>query len=201
HTDARFHGLTRFSVYQGRWFCSYRDFERDILPMCQAEGLALAPWGALGRGQFKTPSEFGEPGTRNMGPQEETHRAMGAKLTEIGARRDVPVPGPCIALAYLLHKAPYVFPVIGCRTVEQLETNIGCLGVKLTRAEMDEIEDTVPFDVGFPLSFLFETPHQKYRSDMTTSDIWQVTCNTRIESVPMLRPIEPKQGYNRMDRK
>ncbi|KAL4987989.1 putative sterigmatocystin biosynthesis dehydrogenase stcV [Aspergillus falconensis] len=196
---ARFHGLTRFCVYQGRWSCSYRDFERDILPMCQSEGLALAPWGALGRGQFKSAEEFQQEGTRNMGPQEEKHRLMGAKLAEVGQRKGVAV--AAIALAYLLHKAPYVFPVIGCRTVEQLETNITSLGVELTDEEIYDIEDTTPFDVGFPMAFLFETPQQKYRSDMTTRHIWQVTCNTRIESVPKPRPIEPKQGYKQMDRK
>lgn len=45
---ARDHALTQFSVYQGHWSAAARDFERDILPMCEAEGMALAPWGALG---------------------------------------------------------------------------------------------------------------------------------------------------------
>ncbi|KAL4789086.1 putative sterigmatocystin biosynthesis dehydrogenase stcV [Aspergillus venezuelensis] len=195
---ARFHGLTRFSIYQGRWSCSYRDFEREILPMCQAEGLAIAPWGALGRGQFKSPEDFQQEGTRNMGPQEEKHRKMGEKLAELGHRKGAAPTS--IALAYLLHKAPYVFPVIGCRTVEQLESNIESLSVELTDHEIYEIEDTLPFDVGFPMSFLFETPQQKYRSDMTTRHIWQVTCNSRLETVPKPRPIAPKQGYNQMDR-
>ncbi|KAK1068102.1 hypothetical protein LTR33_011213, partial [Friedmanniomyces endolithicus] len=44
---ARFHGLTQFGVYQGHWSAAFRDFERDILPMCEAEGMGLAPWGAL----------------------------------------------------------------------------------------------------------------------------------------------------------
>ncbi|OJI99535.1 hypothetical protein ASPVEDRAFT_126340 [Aspergillus versicolor CBS 583.65] len=195
---ARFHGLTRFCVYQGRWSCSYRDFEREILPMCQSEGLAIAPFGALGRGQFKTADEFQQSGTRNMGPQEEKHRLMAAKLAEVGQRKGVAPTS--IALAYVLHKSPYVFPVIGCRTVEHLESNIESLAVALTDEEIYEIEDATPFDIGFPMSFLFEMPGQKYRSDMTTRHIWQVTCNTRLEAVPKLRPIEPKQGYNQMDR-
>lgn len=47
---ARFHGLTQFAVYQGHWSAAFRDFERDIIPMVEAEGMALAPWGAIGRG-------------------------------------------------------------------------------------------------------------------------------------------------------
>lgn len=50
---ARSHGMRGFSVYQGRWSAADRDLERDILPMCKAEGMALAPWGVLGGGYFK----------------------------------------------------------------------------------------------------------------------------------------------------
>ncbi|MBZ5797355.1 aldo/keto reductase, partial [Burkholderia contaminans] len=51
---ARNHGLRQFSVYQGLWSAANRDFERDIIPMCKDEGMALAPWGSLGSGKFKT---------------------------------------------------------------------------------------------------------------------------------------------------
>jgi aryl-alcohol dehydrogenase-like predicted oxidoreductase len=53
---ARDHGLRQFVVYQGLWSAAKRDFERDIIPMCEAEGMGLAPWGALGGGNFKTVS-------------------------------------------------------------------------------------------------------------------------------------------------
>lgn len=36
----------------GHWSAAFRDFEREILPMIQAENMGIAPWGALGRGQF-----------------------------------------------------------------------------------------------------------------------------------------------------
>jgi aryl-alcohol dehydrogenase-like predicted oxidoreductase len=53
---ARDHGLRQFVVYQGLWSAAKRDFEREIIPMCEAEGMGLAPWGALGGGNFKTVS-------------------------------------------------------------------------------------------------------------------------------------------------
>ncbi|KIA75639.1 dehydrogenase [Aspergillus ustus] len=196
---ARFHGLTRFCIYQGKWSCSFRDLEREIIPMCQSEGLALAAWGALGRGQYRTPEEF-EKGGRKMGPQEEKNIIMAEKLTEIGKRKGGVQP-TSIALAYLLQKVPYVFPVIGCRTVQQLETNLEALEVELTQEEIYEIEDTLPFDAGFPMAFLFECPGQTYRTDMTTRHIWQVTASSRLETVPKPRPIEPKQGRNQADPK
>jgi len=50
--DARSHGLTPFSVYQGRWNAAFRDMEAEIIPMCEDQGMAIVPWAALGGGQL-----------------------------------------------------------------------------------------------------------------------------------------------------
>jgi aryl-alcohol dehydrogenase-like predicted oxidoreductase len=183
-TDARFHGLTRFSVYQGHWSCAFRDFERDILPMCESEGLGLAPWGVLGRGQFRSSEDYKQNG-RKMGGQDEKHRRVAEKLDELAKKKNT-LP-TSIALAYVMHKAPYVFPVVGGRKVEHVQGNIDALGIVLSDEELNEIDDAEPFDVGFPMNFMFETPKQKYRMNMTARDIWQLTCNTRLETVPKQR--------------
>lgn len=54
---ARDHGKTPFVIYQGRWNVLIRDFERDIIPMCRHEGMALAPWEVLGGGKIRTDAE------------------------------------------------------------------------------------------------------------------------------------------------
>lgn len=182
--DARHHGLTRFSVYQGHWSCSFRDMEREIIPMCESEGLGIMPWGVLGRGQFRSSEEYAREG-RKMGPQDETHRRMTAKLSELAERKNT-VP-TSVALAYVMHKVPYVFPVLGGRKVEHLKSNIEALGIELTAEEIQEIDSSEPFDPGYPLNFLFEAPGQSYRLDMSARHIWQLTCNTRLETVPKPR--------------
>ena len=55
---ARDHALRQFSVYQGLYNAAKRDAERDILPMLRDEGMAFAPWGALGGGKFKTEEQM-----------------------------------------------------------------------------------------------------------------------------------------------
>ena len=55
-----------------------------------------------------------------------------------------------VAIAYHLQKAPYVFPIIGGRKVEQLEGNITALDIPLTPEQVKRIESAVPFDPGFP---------------------------------------------------
>jgi aryl-alcohol dehydrogenase-like predicted oxidoreductase len=71
---AKDHGKTPFSVYQGKWSVLERSFERDIVPMARAEGLALAPWEVLGGGKIRTDAEearrreTGEKGRMVYGP-------------------------------------------------------------------------------------------------------------------------------------
>ena len=66
---ARDHGKTPFVVYQGAWSVLERDFERDIIPMARAEGMALAPWNVLAAGKIRTDAE--EQKRREAGEQGE----------------------------------------------------------------------------------------------------------------------------------
>jgi len=146
---AREHGLRQFSVYQGRWSAALRDFERDIIPMCVAEGMALAPWGALGGGQFKDPKDIGTDGGRNF-PNYGTSQdqSVSKVLSKIAAAHDTVITS--VALAYVMHKAPYVYPICGGRKVEHLKGNIEALALRLSAEEIEEIDAGYEFDVGFP---------------------------------------------------
>lgn len=64
-------GKTPFVIYQGAWNVLQRDFERDIIPMARAEGLALAPWNVLAGGKLRTDEE--EEKRRKTG-ENGTHR-------------------------------------------------------------------------------------------------------------------------------
>lgn len=55
-----------------------------------------------------------------------------------------------VAIAYVMQKVPYVFPVIGGRKVEHLTSNLAALDIALTPEHYRKIESAVPFDVGFP---------------------------------------------------
>ena len=63
-----------------------------------------------------------------------------------------------VALAYVMHKTPYVFPIVGGRKIEHLKGNIEALSLELTDEDMKEIEATVPFDIGFPMSMVGTEP-------------------------------------------
>jgi diketogulonate reductase-like aldo/keto reductase len=165
--------------------------------MCEAEGMGLAPWGALGRGQFKTKEEYEHPGRdgRKMGDQNPKFERVARKLGEIAEKKGTLVTS--IALAYVMHKAPYVFPIVGGRKVEHLKGNIEALAVELTNEEIDEIDGAEPFDIGFPISFLWEYGGQKYNTRMTPQDLGLIRANGYIETVPKVEPITAGYGAKR----
>lgn len=154
---ARQHGLRQFSIYQGRWSAADRSFEREIIPMCLDEGMALAPWGAIGGGAFKTKAqrESAEPGGRNakfmtLGNEEKVSDV----LEKIANNRSPVPPITSVALAYVMHKSPYVLPIVGGRKTSHLESNIAALGLRLTSEDIKEIDAAYGFDMGFPHQFL-----------------------------------------------
>ncbi|GLA83612.1 hypothetical protein AtubIFM56815_007817 [Aspergillus tubingensis] len=75
-------------------------------------------------------------------------------LDTVAKRHGEGVSVTSVAIAYVLQKTPYLFPIIGGRTVEQLEENVQALGLELTAEDVKDIDAAYPFDLGFPHSFL-----------------------------------------------
>ncbi|ENH69104.1 Norsolorinic acid reductase [Fusarium oxysporum f. sp. cubense race 1] len=149
---ARCNGLRQFSVYQGRWSAASRDFERDIIPMCQAEGMGIAPWGSLGGGKFKTEEQRNAREGRRVEASEKEIRTSKV-LESIANRKNTLITS--IALAYVMHKTSYVFPIIGGRKVDHLKANIQALTLHLSPEDIQEIDGANEFDAGFPNDFLY----------------------------------------------
>ncbi|KAI8654145.1 Aldo-ket-red domain-containing protein [Fusarium sp. Ph1] len=183
---ARQHGLRQFSVYQGRWSAADRDFERDIIPMCRAEGMGLAPWGTLGRGLFK-PKDQIKVGGRNMPSMNNGRESLvSEKLEQIANAKGVPITS--VALAYVLHKSPFVFPILGGRKLDHIRGNIEALGLRLTSQEIEDIETAYPFDVGFPHNFLSGNTNRGPRGP---GDIRTANVRGLFDYVEDIHPILP----------
>lgn len=104
---ANAHSLTPFAVYQGKWSAADRDFERDILPMCQHYGMALAPWGALGQGRFRTPEQVAQREKESGmslrgGGQSEKEKKISMALDSVAQKVKRSIAQ--VALAYVMSK-------------------------------------------------------------------------------------------------
>jgi aryl-alcohol dehydrogenase-like predicted oxidoreductase len=161
---ARDHGLRQFSVYQGNWSVACRDFERDIIPMTISENMSLAPWGALGGGQFKTAAQLASAPGRKIGEISANTKAVSAVLENIAKEKGGSMTG--VALAYVMQKTPYVFPIVGCRTVAHLKGNIEALSLELSEADLEAIEGAAPFELGFPLSMIQKNAKENWLNDI-----------------------------------
>ncbi|KAI5119359.1 hypothetical protein M0805_008514 [Coniferiporia weirii] len=156
------HGKTPFAIYQGAWNVLERSFERDIIPMARTHGLALAPWNVLAGGRLRTDAEeakraeTGEKGRELLGMnwmRNDNEKKMCAALEkvakEVGTEHIT-----AVAIAYLMQKTPYVFPIIGGRKVEHLMANVEALKISLSDEQIKYIESIIPFDPGFPNTFV-----------------------------------------------
>lgn len=164
NTYARQQGKTPFCIYQGRWNVMLRDFERDILPMARHFGMALAPWDVLGGGHFQSEKQVAEreksgEGLRSLmgNKQTEAEKRISEALSSVAAEHGIESV-TAVALAYVLCKAPNVFPLVGGRKVEHLRDNIKALEIRLTETQIKFLEEATTFDVGFPNNMIGPDP-------------------------------------------
>ena len=149
---------TPFVIYQGEWNIIERSFEREIIPMARSLGLALAPWNVLCAGRLRTDAEeqrrieSGELGRTFVKPtwlrnenEKKISTALEKVAKEVGTDHIT-----AVAIAYLMQKTPYVFPIIGGRKVEHLMGNIEALTISLSDDQIKYIEGVLPYDPGFP---------------------------------------------------
>ncbi|RDL29997.1 Aryl-alcohol dehydrogenase (NADP(+)) [Venustampulla echinocandica] len=186
---AREHGLRPFSVYQGRLSAQVRDLERDIIPMCLDEGMAIHPWGVMGSGYFTSPESAPKEGGRQT-PFIKTGREaqVSQALDSVARRLNVPINS--VAIAYVMQKAPYVYPILGGRKVAHLKANIEALNLQLTPEDVAEIQTGYDFDPGFPHNFV----NTEGKAPRGPEDISCLGWLGYFDYVQGRQPIKPHQG-------
>jgi len=186
---ARDHALTPFVIYQGAWNILERSFEREIIPMARSEGMALAPWNVLAAGKLRTDEEeekrrqTGEKGRTTTNPNWERNetekkicKALEKVAKEVGAQSITSV-----AIAYLMQKTTYVFPIIGGRKVEHLLANLEALNISLSDQQIKYLESVVEFNPGFPTWMVGDG----------TETVRYIVAAAQTDLRPMAQPIKP----------
>lgn len=194
---ARDHGLRQFVVYQGLWNASIRDFEREIIPMCRDEGMGICAYGTLGQGRFQTAALFAEREKANPGRQGKAltdHDKTVAAVLEKVADRKGTTP-TSVAMAYCMAKAPYVFPIVGGRKIEQLKGNIQALSLSLSEDDIREIEQGYVFDPGFPHTFLSGSQYMEIapKGAYRPEDVWLINFMGTFDWVEGGKAIPPAE--------
>lgn len=151
------HGWTRFVSMQPHYNLLYREEEREMLGLCQAEGVAVIPWSPLARGRLARPwpeetsagsgltastarsqsDDYGK--TLYTSRTEDADRAVVNRVQQLAAARNLPASQ--IALAWLLHKPAITAPIIGASKPQHLDDAVAALDVKLTAEEIASLEE------------------------------------------------------------
>ncbi len=140
------HGWTRFVSMQNHYNLIYREEEREMMPLCVEEKIAVTPYSPLASGRLAR--DLSESSLRletdpiakqKYDATAEADKLVIERVAEVAQKHGVP--RAHIALAWLLQKAPVVAPVIGATKISHLETAVEALAVKLSPEEMTRLEE------------------------------------------------------------
>ena len=159
-------GLERFACLQPQYSLVERNIEREVLPVCLEEGLGVIPWSPLGGGFLSGKYRRGEKppqGSRISEAVESMEEYWDRRATErnwatldvVGRiSEELGKTYAQISLNWLLRQDGVTAPIIGARTLEQLEDNIGASGWKLTEEQLVELSEASAIEDVYPYRFI-----------------------------------------------
>ncbi len=141
-------GLARFASMQNHYNLVYREEEREMMPLCETEEIAVIPWSPLARGLLAgSRSALRE---RKGSTRQETdaltdflydHDSDWDVVEAVGrVAKERGLPPAQIALAWLLSRPGVTAPIVGATKLEHLEDAIAAVDVELTPEEIEQLE-------------------------------------------------------------
>jgi aryl-alcohol dehydrogenase-like predicted oxidoreductase len=140
-------GLERFTTMQNHYNVLYREEEREMLPLCDREGVGVIPWSPLARGAAARPHE--EVGSTTRGETDEYLQGMpyfqgggeeiNERIAELAADHGVTMGQ--VSLAWLLDKEWVDAPIVGTTSVEHLEEAVEATEIDLSESDVAYLEE------------------------------------------------------------
>jgi aryl-alcohol dehydrogenase-like predicted oxidoreductase len=141
------HGWTRFISMQPHYNLMNREEEREMLPLCAAEGIGVLPWSPLARGRLARPwmaasttdrVRHDKTAERLYAATEQADERVVDTLGEVAAARNVP--RAQVALAWLMQQPHVTAPIIGATRLSHLEDAVAAMSIKLEPPEVELLE-------------------------------------------------------------
>jgi aryl-alcohol dehydrogenase-like predicted oxidoreductase len=138
-------GWTRFSTMQNYVNLLYREEEREMLPLCEAEGIGVIPWSPLARGRLTRDwddvterSQTDKFGRTLYEQTADADRKVVEAVAAVAAERGVP--RAQIALAWVLDKPVVSAPIVGASKPSHLADAVAALDIVLSEEEIGRLE-------------------------------------------------------------
>lgn len=150
---AQTNGWTRFVSMQNHYNLLYREEEREMLPLCAAEGIAVMPWSPLARGRLtRTSNERTDRSISDLVTQrlysatEAADQKVVEAVAHVAQERDLPMAQ--IALAWLASRPGVTCPIVGASKPAQLNDALKAIDIVLSDAEISVLQSAyVPHSV------------------------------------------------------
>jgi len=140
------HGWTRFVSMQPHYNLLYREEEREMLPLCRDQQIAVIPWSPLARGRLTrdwqantSRMESDEVGKELYTATANADRSVIERVAEIAQERGIP--RAQVALAWLAQQPVITAPIIGASKPQHLDDAVGALSVALSDEEIRRLEE------------------------------------------------------------
>ncbi len=163
---AREHGWEPYVSIQPQYSLVTRDIERELFPLAEYAGLAVLPWSPLGGGLLSgkyRPGEAPASDTRaadttpsavlmRLRIEDERNFAVAQAVSDLAAKLGKTMAQ--VALNWVLHRPGVTAPILGARTVAQIEDNLRAIGWRLDDESLATLEDASAIDPGYPYNFI-----------------------------------------------
>ena len=145
-------GLNRFICEQPPYNILDRRIERELLPMTQTYGIATIPWsplaGGLLTGKYRSDHMPQEGRYLDLEAKQWQMRLSPAAFEAVDKLDPIVAEKGCtmaqLSLAWVLGRPGVTSPIIGPRTMEQLEDNLGAIDLPITADDLAKIDEIVP---------------------------------------------------------
>jgi aryl-alcohol dehydrogenase-like predicted oxidoreductase len=138
--------LERFATMQNHYNLTYREEEREMLPLCQKEGVGIITWSPLAQGYLTRPHEEMTATTRgeDLTDSHEEYRMGGGpevneRVEELAEEKGITMAQ--LSLAWLLHQDAVDAPIVGTTSVEHLEEAVEALEIDLSDSDLEYLEE------------------------------------------------------------
>lgn len=143
---AKLHGWTRFVSMQDYYNLLYREEEREMLPLCRDQGIAVIPWSPMARGRLTRDWDESSPRQqtdevmkRLYRATEDADRKVVERVAEVAQARGVP--RAQIALAWVAQQPGITAPIIGASKPNHLDDAVAALAITLSDDELKQLNE------------------------------------------------------------
>jgi aryl-alcohol dehydrogenase-like predicted oxidoreductase len=156
NTMASFHGWSQFIGLQVEYSLLQRTPERDLLPMAKAFDIGITAWAPIAGGALTGKYLKNKDTKGRVTAESERRNEKNTMITEavVAVAEEIGKSAAQVAIRWTMQRNQVVIPIVGARTLKQIEDNFGAIDFELSEQHMQKLDEISKIELGFPHDFL-----------------------------------------------